>query len=243
MPGTRTPAFDVVALDADDTLWHNEPIFTATQERFRALLTSYHDAAWIDERLYAAEKRNLQHFGYGVKGFVLSMIETAIELTEGRIAGNEVQRIIDMGREMLTAPVELLDGVAETVEALAENHRLMLLTKGDLFDQEAKLARSGLGDRFSAIEIVSEKDARTYAGVIARHRIDPSRFVMVGNSLKSDVLPVLQAGGAAVHIPYAITWIHEQVPDEALHGQEFARLESIRQLPGWLAGGGSGHGS
>lgn len=234
----RTTPFDVVALDADDTLWHNEPIFTATQERFRALLTAYHDAAWIDERLYAAEKRNLQHFGYGVKGFVLSMIETAVELTEGRISGAEVQRIIDMGREMLVAPVELLDGVSETVGELAEGHRLMLLTKGDLFDQEAKLARSGLGEHFSAIEIVSEKDARTYAAVMARHGVEPSRFVMVGNSLKSDVLPVLEAGAAAVHVPYAVTWIHEQVPAEALHGKEFARLESIRELPDWLAGAG-----
>ena len=227
--------FDVVALDADDTLWHNETLFTATQTRFRELLAPYHDIEHIDRRLYETETRNLQHFGYGVKGFTLSMIETAIELTEGRVAGAEVQRIIDLGREMLRAPVELLDGVAETVAALAATYRIVLVTKGDLFDQESKLARSRVGDRFSAVEIVSEKDARTYAAVMARQRVEPARFVMVGNSLRSDVLPVLEAGGAAVHIPYHVTWLHEQVDEAALAGKVFAQLESIRDLPAWLA--------
>jgi putative hydrolase of the HAD superfamily len=164
------------------------------------------------------------------------MIETAIELTEGRVSGAEVQRLIDLGREMLRAPVELLDGVAETVAALATRHRVVLVTKGDLFDQESKLARSGLGEAFSAVEIVSEKDTRTYAAVMARQRVEPARFVMVGNSLRSDVLPVLEAGGAAVHIPYHVTWQHEVVADDALVGKEFARLASIRELPAWLAG-------
>jgi putative hydrolase of the HAD superfamily len=229
--------FDVVALDADDTLWHNETLFTASQSQFRELLARYRDADWIDRQLYETETRNLRHFGYGVKGFTLSMIETAIELTEGRITGAEVQRIVDLGREMLRAPVELLDGVAETVAALAAEHRLVLLTKGDLFDQESKLARSGIGDAFSAVEIVSEKDARTYAAVMARQRVEPARFVMVGNSLRSDVLPALEAGGAAVHIPYHVTWQHEQVADDALVGKEFARLATIRELPAWLSGG------
>ncbi len=237
-PGAARPAtrFDVVALDADDTLWHNETLFTATQVHFREMLARYQDAEWIDRRLYETEIRNLQHFGYGVKGFTLSMIETAIELTEGRVSGAEVQRLIDLGREMLSAPVELLDGVAETVAALVGDYRLVLLTKGDLFDQESKLARSGLGDAFGAVEIVSNKDARTYAAVMARQRVEPPRFVMVGNSLRSDVLPVLAAGGAAVHIPYHVTWQHEMVADEALVGKEFARLVNIRELPAWLAG-------
>jgi len=226
--------FDVVALDADDTLWHNETLFTATQTQFRDLLVRYRDVEWIDRRLYETETRNLRHFGYGVKGFTLSMIETAIELTEGRVTGAEVQRIIDLGREMLAAPVELLDGVAETVAALAARYRLVLLTKGDLFDQESKLARSGLGEAFAAVEIVSEKDARTYAAVMTRQRVEPARFVMVGNSLRSDVLPVLEAGGAAVHIPYHVTWQHEQVADDALAGKEFARLATLRDLPAWL---------
>jgi putative hydrolase of the HAD superfamily len=228
--------FDVIALDADDTLWHNEPLFQATQAQFRELLARYHSAEWVDERLYATESRNLRRFGYGIKGFVLSMVETAIELTEGRVTGDEVGRILSWGHRMLEAPVELLEGVAGTVEALAARHRLVLLTKGDLFDQEAKLARSGLGDHFSAVEIVSEKDARTYAAVMRRQGVEPARFLMVGNSLRSDVLPVLEAGGAAVHIPYAVTWAHETVPEEALAGREFARLERFDELAGWLAG-------
>jgi putative hydrolase of the HAD superfamily len=233
---TPAPArFDVVALDADDTLWHNESLFTATQTRFRELLAPYHDIEHIDRRLYETETRNLRHFGYGVKGFTLSMIETAIELTEARIGGAEIRQILDLGREMLSAPVELLDGVAETVETLAESYRLVLVTKGDLFDQESKLARSRVGDRFSAVEIVSEKDARTYAAVMARQRVEPARFVMVGNSLRSDVLPALEAGGAAVYIPYHVTWAHEHVDDAALAGKVFAQLESIRDLPAWLA--------
>jgi putative hydrolase of the HAD superfamily len=138
---------------------------------------------------------------------------------------------------MLGAPVELLDGVAETVAELATSYRLVLLTKGDLLDQESKLARSGLGDAFAAVEIVSEKDARTYAAVMARQRVEPARFLMVGNSLRSDVLPALEAGGAAVHIPYHVTWQHEQVADDALVGKEFARLATIRELPAWLSGG------
>jgi putative hydrolase of the HAD superfamily len=225
---------EVVALDADDTLWHNETIFHAVQAQLHQMLSQYHDAEWIDQRLYETERRNLRYFGYGVKGFVLSMIETTIELTEERVSAAEIRRIVGWGRDMLQHPVELLDGVEETVNGLAEHFRLVLLTKGDLFDQESKLARSGLGECFSAVEIVSEKDTRTYAAVMARLAVEPARFVMVGNSLRSDVLPVLQAGGAAVHIPYQTTWVHEQVPDEALRGREFARLDSIRELPVWL---------
>lgn len=230
----RMPNFDIVALDADDTLWHNERLFFETQARFRELLGHNHDAESIDQRLYATEKRNLKHFGYGIKGFMLSMIETAIELTEGRISGPQIQQIVDMGREMLDSPIELLDGVRETIEEISGSYRLMLLTKGDLFDQETKLARSGVGEQFSAIEIVSEKDARTYEAVMRRHNVRPSHFVMVGNSLKSDILPVLEVGGAGVHVPYHLTWIHEHVPEEQLAGKEFAQLQNIRELPAWL---------
>lgn len=226
--------FKIVALDADDTLWHNDRLFGAAQERFQELLGRYHDAEWIDARLYETEKRNLRLFGYGVKGFTLSMIETAIELSEGRITGAEIQEILGLGLEMLRAPVELLEGVQETVVELANEYPLMLLTKGDLFDQESKLARSGLGDHFSAIEIVSEKDARTYAAVMARHRVEPTGFVMVGDSLRSDVLPVLEAGGTAAHLPYRTTWVHERVSEEALLGKEFAQLRSFCELPEWL---------
>jgi putative hydrolase of the HAD superfamily len=227
--------FDLIALDADDTLWHNEPKFYATQEQFRFLVTGYHSPEWIDERLHETEKRNLAHFGYGVKGFVLSMIETAIELTEGRVTGQEVQQIIDLGRSMLTAPVELIDGIWEAVEQLSRDYPLALLTKGDLFDQESKLARSGLGELFSFVEVVSEKNALTYSAVMKRRGVEPGRFLMVGNSLRSDVLPVLEAGGAAVHVPYPLTWAYEEVPEEVLAGKHFARLTHIRELSTWLS--------
>ena len=226
--------FDVIALDADDTLWHNERLFHATQSQFREMLSGYHSPEWIDARLLATETQNLAHYGYGIKGFVLSMIETAIELTEGRITGEEIGRLLEMGRAMLEDPTELLPGVRETVEALAGTYRLVLLTKGDLFDQEMKLARSGLGEMFSAVEIVSEKDARTYAAVMKRQGGAPERFLMVGNSLRSDVLPVLEAGGAAVYIPYEITWAHETVDDAALEGRQFAQLRALHELPAWL---------
>jgi putative hydrolase of the HAD superfamily len=225
---------DVVAFDADDTLWHNEPMFHATEAQFAAMLAAYHPAEWVRDRLFATEMKNLGHFGYGIKGFILSMIETAIELTEARITGAEVQKIIDWGHEMLHHPVELLDGVRETVEALAGRYRLMLLTKGDLFDQEAKLARSGLGEFFDAVEIVSTKNAAAYAAILRRHGVGPERFVMVGNSLRSDVLPALEAGARAVHIPYELTWAHERLDEEALAGKEFAVLERITLLPEWL---------
>lgn len=223
--------FDLVAFDADDTLWHNETHFQGTQQRFRELLAEYHPPEWIDARLEAAELRNLTHFGYGVKGFVLSMIETAVELTEGRVSGAQVQQIVDWGRQMLSHPIELLPGVREAVAKVAEVHRVAVITKGDLLDQEAKLARSGLGELFSAFEVVSEKDAKTYTAVMRRLGVEPSRFVMVGNSVRSDVLPVLTAGGSAVHVPYHLTWAHEQVP---AGGATFTTLGSLAELPGWL---------
>jgi putative hydrolase of the HAD superfamily len=227
---------DVIAFDADDTLWHNEPIFQATETQFAEMLAEYHPAEWVRERLFATEIKNLGHFGYGIKGFILSMIETALDLTESRIGGAEVRRIVDWGHEMLQHPVELLEGVRDTVESLAANYRLMLLTKGDLFDQESKLARSGLGDFFSAVEIVSAKNAATYRAVMKRHGVAPEQFVMVGNSLRSDVLPALEAGGMAVHIPYELTWAHERLEAEALVGKEFAVLERISLLPEWVKG-------
>ncbi len=225
----------LIAFDADDTLWHNEPLFHATESQFAEMLARYHSAEWIRERLFATEMKNLGHFGYGIKGFILSMIETAIELTEGRVSGGEIQRILNWGHEMLMAPVDLLDGVRETIAELAPSYRLMLLTKGDLFDQEAKLARSGLGEHFHAVEIVSKKDAQTYATILARHAVAPTEFLMVGNSLKSDVLPAVEAGARAVHIPYALTWAHERVDEDAVRGKEFVRLETISELTVWLA--------
>ncbi|WP_394824637.1 HAD family hydrolase [Pendulispora albinea] len=201
----------LLAFDADDTLWHHETLFATAGEGFRAILRAYHDDAFIDERLHATELENLKHFGYGIKGFVLSMIETAIALTEQRISGAEVQRIIDLGRVMLSAPIEPLPGVAEALTRLSARHQLVVVTKGDLFDQETKLARSGLGHHFVGMEVVSQKDEATYRRLLERRGASPDAFVMVGNSLKSDVLPVVAIGGRAVHIPYALTWEHERV--------------------------------
>jgi len=226
---------DLIAFDADDTLWHNEPIFQATEAQFAQLLSAYHPPEWVRERLFATEMKNLGHFGYGIKGFILSMIETALDLTESRIDGAEVRRIVEWGHDMLRQPVQLLDGVRETVEALSGRYRLMLLTKGDLFDQESKLARSGLGEFFNAVEIVSTKNASTYRTIMMRHAIVPDRFVMVGNSLRSDVLPALEAGALAVHIPYEMTWAHEHLDEDTLAGKEFGVLERITALPDWLA--------
>src|SRR5574341_1053788 len=208
--------FDVIAFDADDTLWHNEPLYRSTQRQVLDILAHYHDTEWIERRMYETEVRNLEHYGYGIKGFTLSMIETAIELTEGRISGAEVGRIIELTREMFRAPVELLDGVEETITTLAASHDLMLITKGDLFEQQAKVARSGLASHFSKIEIVPVKVRETYQSIAAKHQINPCRFLMIGNSMRSDILPVIEMCGRAVHIPYETTWEHDVVPEEEL---------------------------
>jgi putative hydrolase of the HAD superfamily len=222
-----------LAFDADDTLWHNEMHYAETQEAFRALLRPFHDDAWIDDRLHATEMRNLQHYGYGIKGFTLSMIETALELTEDRLDGAGIRQVVGLGKAMLDKPVVPLPGVAEALQALAGAFDLMVITKGDLFDQETKLAKSGLGGHFSKVEIVSEKDEATYAAILRRHGIRPAAFTMVGNSVKSDILPVLALGGRAVHIPYHLTWAHEVVASPV--GSPFPVLETIHELPALLA--------
>ena len=227
---------DLIGLDADDTLWRNEDLYRDTQAEFRALLARYHEPEWIDERLYEAEMRNLPHFGYGIKAFILSMVETAVELTEGRITGGEVQRVVELGRAMIQAPIELLDGVDETVGTLAESHDLVVVTKGDLLEQESKVERSGLRHHFRGVEIVSRKDRPTYERIARLRGIAPDEFVMVGNSLRSDVLPVVAMGGLGVHIPYHTTWAHEVVDDEERHRHEYVELASIRELPEWVKG-------
>lgn len=224
-----------IAFDADDTLWHNENLYSLTQERFKRLLAPFQDVATIDQRLYATEMRNLAFFGYGIKGFTLSMIETAIEITDGRIGAHEIRQIIDYARDMLRAPVELLPGVRETIALLGDSYRLMIVTKGDLFDQESKIARSGIADYFQYVEIVSEKTPGVYAAVMNRHGIEPRRFLMVGNSLRSDILPVVEVGGNAVYIPYHLTWDHERVTDEGTIAGRYATLSHIGELPTWLA--------
>ena len=220
----------VIGFDADDTLWHNETIFEKVHEQYRALLARYHDAATVDRTLFATEMRNLERYGYGVKGFTLSAIETAIELTDAKISAEEIRRLIQLGQEMLQHPVELLEGVEETLRVLASRHRLLLITKGDLRDQERKLARSELSGYFSAVEIVSEKNETVYRQILQRHTVTPDRFVMVGNSAKSDIMPVLALGGTGVHVPYHLTWaaeLVEELPEQPAH---FFRIQSIREL-------------
>lgn len=209
--------FETIGFDGDDTLWHNESLFSMTQDRFRALLAHAADQTDLDRRLLEAERANLSVYGYGIKGFVLSMIETAIAVTDGHVPARDLQSLIDFGKAMLEHPVELLPGVKEVVETLAGRYRLVLITKGDLFDQESKLARSGLAEYFDGVDIVSEKDAETYRRVLARHGAVPQRTAMVGNSVRSDVLPMLALGGWAIHVPYATTWVHERAEIPADH--------------------------
>ncbi len=226
-----------IGFDADDTLWHNESIFEATHEKYRALLSCWHDAATIDRQLLATELRNLELYGYGIKAHALSCIETAIELSGGDIRAAEIREIIAFAKAMLDHPVELLDGAAATVARLAASHRLLLVTKGDLRDQERKLARSGLAPHFQHTEIVAEKDAATYARILRRHEISPAEFLMVGNSLKSDVLPALDLGAWAVLVPYPLLWSAEAAagPPPAAAGR-FFQLQSLKELPDLVAG-------
>jgi putative hydrolase of the HAD superfamily len=225
---------DVVAFDGDDTLWHSESHFVDAHERFCALVAPYvDDRALIDEQVVATERKNLVAYGYGAKAFTLSLIETAIQITDGRITSSEISAILDVGKTLLDHPVELLEGVDDVVgELAATGRRLIVVTKGDLFHQEAKVAGSGLADRFARVEIVSEKDVPTYRRVMAAAEVEPERFLMIGNSVRSDVLPVIELGGHAAHLPYVYTWELEHVPDADAARLGFHELTSIRELPG-----------
>ncbi len=227
--------FDMIAFDADDTLWHTERLYAEAQAKLAHLLAQYHDANWVEERLYQTEMRNVEHFGYGVKAFTLSMVETAIELTEGRISAQDIGGLIELGKKMLTADVELLENVAATVEQVAAAYPVMLITKGDLFDQERKIARSGLASYFRHVEVVSDKTRDSYARLLQEHALDPRRFVMVGNSLRSDILPILELGATAVYVPYRITWRHEAAEPPPPGQAGFFQLEHLGQLPALLA--------
>ncbi len=224
---------EVVGLDGDDTLWHSEDQFTEVQLEFHAMLMPYiadslDPVAALDE----VEHRNLELFGYGAKGFTLSMIETAIEISGGRVSALEIRRLIGLGRSILARPVELIEGVLDTIEELRSmDLRLIVVTKGDLTHQESKVAGSGLAELFHDVAIVSEKDEATYQRILTRAGVAPERFLMAGNSVKSDVLPVLAVGGRAVHIPYHVTWVRELVE----HESSFPTLRSIRELPAVVA--------
>ncbi len=222
-----------IGFDADDTLWQNEQFFKHTERRFAEMLADHAEGEHIAERLLAAERRNLKHYGYGIKGFTLSMIETAIEVSNGHVPAAVIREILDAGRDMLSHPVETLPHVAETLDALAGRYTLIMITKGDLFDQERKLARSGLGDLFNAVEIVSEKDEDTYRRIFARHANGAEGSMMVGNSLKSDIVPAIAAGSWGVHVPHELMWAleHAEAPLEA---PRFRRLAHLGELPALL---------
>jgi putative hydrolase of the HAD superfamily len=224
----------VLGFDGDDTLWHSETRFHVTQAEFRDLLHRHVPDVDVDTPLAEMEMQNLAIYGYGVKSFTLSMLETAIELTKARIPAADLDVILGWGKRMLMEPTELLPGVEDTLRTLGETHDLVLITKGDLFDQESKLARSGLGELFLGVEILSEKSVDSYRRIFERRAIDPTEFVMVGNSLRSDVVPVVQLGGRAVHIPYSVTWSHEQVPEDQLPKDGWLRIERIGELPAAL---------
>ncbi len=201
-----------VGFDGDDTLWHSEGYYQAVHAQFEAVLARYVDLAdaRVHERLLATERSNLRLFGYGAKGMTLSMIETAIAITGERIDASDIHRLLALGKDVLAHPVELLPGIREAVEAVARDFRIVLITKGDLFHQEAKVARSGLGDLFQRIEIVSEKDDATYRRLLSEFELSPERFAMIGNSLRSDIEPVVALGGWGVYMPYHVTWAHER---------------------------------
>ncbi|MBI1197468.1 MAG: HAD hydrolase-like protein [Phenylobacterium sp.] len=224
-----------IGFDADDTLWHNETIFRLTQDRLREMMSVYASHEATNAKLAEVEGRNLRLYGYGVKGFTLSMIETAMELTNHAPPGRLIADILAAGREMLSHPVEPLPGVEKTLFELTDDYRLVLITKGDLLHQEQKLAASGLGELFSGVEIVSEKDAGTYKRAFERHGTGAHEAVMVGNSVRSDILPALEAGAWGAHIPYHITWAHEVAEAPADH-PKFVELATISDLPAWVRG-------
>jgi putative hydrolase of the HAD superfamily len=221
-----------IAFDADDTLWQNEQFYRFTEQRFTELLQDHGSHEIISQKLLAAERKNLQFYGFGIKGFTLSMIETAIEVTGGKVEAQVIKAILDNGRDMLHHPVETLPHVHETLEALAPHFRILLITKGDLFDQERKLAQSGLGDFFNAVEIVSDKTADTYARLFSRHGEGPHQAMMVGNSVKSDVAPAISAGAWGIHVPHALTWAleHMEPPRASPRYREIADLSALPPL-------------
>lgn len=223
-----------IGFDADDTLWHNERFFRITQDRFADLLADHADPDHLSDRLLAAEKRNIGQYGYGIKGFVLSMIETAIEVTDQQVPAAVIAELMQAGREMLAHPIELLPHAKQAVEAAAQTHRVVLITKGDLLDQERKLAQSGLGDLFVGVEIVSEKTPEIYHSIFARHGDGAGRALMVGNSMRSDVVPVIQAGGWGVYVPHGLVWEieHADPPQDA---PRYRTLPDLGGLAGLLA--------
>nr|WP_297911941.1 HAD family hydrolase [uncultured Allomuricauda sp.] len=223
----------VIGFDADDTLWVNETYFRETEERFAELLEGYETKNKIDQELFKMEMANLELYGYGVKGFMLSMIESALDLSNGTIPQQIISEIISLGKRMISHPVELLDGVVEVLEKLKDTYRLIVLTKGDLLDQERKLEKSGLSQYFHHVEVLSDKKESNYKSLLDHLDIDINQFLMIGNSLKSDILPILNLGAQAVHIPFHTTWAHEIVSEENIVNNHL-KLNSLKEILNYL---------
>lgn len=220
----------VIGFDADDTLWVNETYFREAEEEVGRLLSHYETPNKIDQELFRMEIKNLPTYGYGVKGFVLSMIELAIELSNGSVSNDIISKMLDIGKDMINKPIELLDGVEQVLKSLSKDYRLILATKGDLLDQERKLEKSGLLQYFHHIEVLSEKQEANYKKLLRHLDINPSEFLMVGNSLKSDILPLVNIGARAIHVPFHTTWQHEKVTKKETNGMEYETVDSLSEI-------------
>lgn len=221
----------VIGFDADDTLWVNETYFRDAESEFAKLLNRFETENKIDQELFKMEMKNLPVYGYGVKGFVLSMVEMALELSNNTVSNKTIEKILEIGKDMINKPVELLDGVEEVLEDLSKKYKLIVATKGDLLDQERKLEKSGLLDYFHHIEVLSDKKEDNYSKLLKRLDIEPEAFLMVGNSLKSDILPLINLKAHAVHVPFHTTWAHEQVTEKDTNGKDYKTLKSLLDLP------------
>lgn len=221
----------MVGFDADDTLWRSQDFFDDAQAQFERIISHYVDLDDVGKRLYQYESRNIAFYGYGVKGMALSMLEAAVDITDARIKAADIKRIVGIAKQLLRHPVEVLDDVREAVAAIAAKYPVVLITKGDLFHQEAKVQQSGLSDLFRRIEVVSEKDPATYKRLLNEFEISAPQFLMVGNSLRSDIQPVLELGGWGVHVPYHLTWMHEASAQLTQGRERMREIQSIRELP------------
>lgn len=220
----------VIGFDADDTLWVNETYFREAEEEVGRLLSHYETPNKIDQELFKMEIKNLPIYGYGVKGFVLSMVELAIELSNGKVSNEIIKKILEIGKDMINKPIELLDGVEDVLKTLSKDYRLIVATKGDLLDQQRKLEKSGLIDYFHHIEVLSEKHEADYSKLLKHLDIKSSEFLMIGNSLKSDILPLINIGAEAIHVPFHTTWLHERVTKKETNGAEFKTVESLIEI-------------
>jgi len=223
--------FDIIAFDADDTLWHNEILYSAALDGLKRILAPYAPPEQVARTLFETEMRNLEFYGYGIKSYALSMIEAAIEISAGQLDSQGVLGVIGLAKDMIKAEIRLFDHAQEVITRLSAAYPLMIITKGDLLDQQRKLSRSGLKPCFRYIEIVTDKTPESYAALLERYHIDPARFLMVGDSLRSDILPVIALGGCAVHIPYHITWAHEHIDLTDEQHQHFYKLDHLGLLP------------